>query len=869
MSKARLLNGAPAKHASVRLKFSSNQIFQDLNATGNEVTLPETLENSNTPQRNPSHQNKEDQTDMPKTQRKSSAFAIPGFDANKYGKPAKFDPQEDSPTKEIVPRIGNEGPEVVRDVPIEGTHPRKLLNLFNNQPTTKESSSHIQIESEAACKAGGTQLATDGRLDKSMTSESEVDELVNPNFRRPRRQDRRRTGNRVVAIDERKVLQSMNASQNGARKPSRGSDQARCRNSLEAKNGIGPTSAAQLDNLQAARIGDIRRSRQVRAADQTTSLSDLYKARQTVTRGRGEHNRIVHGNGHEGKSVIAANSIAGSENRDDALPLKAQTSSQVSQKASEVTELARASGVFKEELAINEKPTKPADRVRADDRGHSNGRRGGRARADGAGKNSRWISNRDIKPIYANIDKDSNAWGSDVPSDGEAMSEDSTKAMRHGKLFGRNAPAEPEASLSLPWDATKFSPAPLDWDRRPQFNNNSVEFRKGFDHWKDLAAGFAVRPETGQPFQIIETARVEQIELHADGIDLVPLKHTVNRQNAAIYGYVQRDLNDFIHMSQPLHDWDFGDWGKVDMRLQKNRDHNEETVKILNANWLAHRNLRPQSEQLEKDDPNTTGLERYKRSIAQTPATNPNTPKANMYVRPAKEQDLVQISEIYNWYIVNTARTAELCKIDGNEMHNRMLDAEAAKLPFIVAVTRSAKQSRGNVKPGKNRNGHTGETIIGFAQAADFTNMQMAERFTVEIELYVHHDWLRNGVGNCLLDRLLTSLDRGHVVRGGYDFVCDATERHRYDGGGIRDLHLLMFVIRHFKAPNPRDPEGGEHDFEKWTKKWLMDKWDFEQQGLFIKNGAKFGRFLNTAFLARETLWQPADGRLPDPASAV
>ena len=457
---------------------------------------------------------------------------------------------------------------------------------------------------------------------------------------------------------------------------------------------------------------------------------------------------------------------------------------------------------------------------------------------------SRWATTAELKPIHARIETDSNAQGSDVASDAEIESNDSTKPMHHGKLFRKNPPALPDPPLANPWDG-KFQPPPVDWNDRPRFNNNSPVFKNGFNTWTTTTAHLAVSPHNGVPFVQIPYERLQNPDLHADGLGLVEPFYTINQTNASNYGY-SVEINEITKDAKPLRPEDVTDWGKLDERNQENLEHKNEVTAQLVENWNAHqRRFKAENQIRHRED---SALQRYLSDVYR-PIHNVHAPKVNIYLRPAVRTDIGQMMELYNWYVENSPRTSELKPITHQNMISRWEDSNSAKLPSLVAVTRVHRNA---------------EVIVGYASAAEITNAAWAERISTEVEVYVHHEWLHKGVGKCLMDKLMEATDRGHLARRGYEFTCDPTIRHHYEAGGGRDLHLLIFILRHYKHPAPRDPNSPEHDYNKWLKKWLEGEWGFEEQGCLKGAGAKNSRFVNHSYLCRETKWQPCEGRIPD-----
>ena len=478
----------------------------------------------------------------------------------------------------------------------------------------------------------------------------------------------------------------------------------------------------------------------------------------------------------------------------------------------------------------------------------------------------RWATKDEVKPIYRATRTDSNAWGSELASDASTESGDSVKPMHHGKLFRNKDQGEPEQNLAG-WDG-KLQPPPVDWNDRPRFNNNTIDFRNGFNNWAKATAEL-VLPTEHFSFRTIPAAKVLNLEWHPDGLDMVPRDFTIDNSTATYYGY-QTDLGDALATCKPLTVEDFRvDWGKLDLSIADNVALKDETTGTLVQNWIAH--------QMAKTQPLNEQPIATKSPMFKEPGPEPqgSRSKLNVYLRPATKQDIQQMTDIYNYYIQHSARTAETVRIPDSEMRIRFDNAAANSLPFIVAIKKSKKGSkyydpdndpdateaveRSKIHPIQNidptyRAKWREESVVGWACANDFTAADYVERISVELEVYVDPDSRQKGVGRCLLDKLLEACDRGHVRLGSYNFHCPPEIRHMYDAGGRRDLHKLIFCLRTWQytrnpAPKHRKGKGKalekmddrEDDYECWLRGWL-ESWDFEVQGILTGVGAKHGR---------------------------
>lgn len=451
------------------------------------------------------------------------------------------------------------------------------------------------------------------------------------------------------------------------------------------------------------------------------------------------------------------------------------------------------------------------------------GRRGGRSNNT---KNPRWATTAEVKPSPAPPKSiDSNAFGSEVPSDAATASGDSLAAMENGKLLRKGQPAGIDAPLA-DWSGN-WMPPPVDWDVRPRFNTNSVEFIGELGHWKQKTAAQSLNIATGLPFTRLPMDLVENANLHPDGLSLVDPSMSVDVHNAAeVYGYSGDAIETIQHDANLIDPVIFtSDWGKLDLRVPENLKFQNECCNELLRNYNA--NINKEREQ-EINLKRAQKLARKREGpIIQTP--NPHTPRINIYLRPAVRSDIPQLQDIYNSYIQNSVRPSELHSITYSHMMTRWTDSTSEKLPFIVAVSKSAKINRGV--------GNAVEKVVGWASATDWVSAHSIERFTVELEIYVHQQHLHQGIGKCLMDKLIDSTDRGHIARKGYPFTCAPELRHEYSAGGARDLMTLIILVRGLSKP-----QNAKEDDVPWIKKWLEDEWNFEQQGHVPCIGAKFQR---------------------------
>src|SRR2546423_968158 len=322
-------------------------------------------------------------------------------------------------------------------------------------------------------------------------------------------------------------------------------------------------------------------------------------------------------------------------------------------------------------------------------------------------RNPRWATHEELKPLK--MEAGSNGWGSDFPSDASTAGDDSMKAMHHGKLFRHNPPVEADTSLTG-WDG-KWQPPPVDWNDRPRFNNNSLEYRNGFNKWLNGDI----------PFDEIPPDIVLNLDLHPDGLGFVSFREGVNERNASRkYGFTS-DVVDIVRHVAPLHGYEYlKDWGKLDLNYGDNAKYQSETTNSLVTNWVAQKTRNRHAQATPHNlDTVATAVPAAKSKVGYEHQSR--APKVNIYLRPAVRTDADQLTELYNWYVVNSRRTPDIEPIQNLEMRGRLEECLSSKLPFIVAVRREHK----NLRRLKGS-----EKIVGFASATDFSQPNLTERIS-------------------------------------------------------------------------------------------------------------------------------------------
>ena len=210
-------------------------------------------------------------------------------------------------------------------------------------------------------------------------------------------------------------------------------------------------------------------------------------------------------------------------------------------------------------------------------------------------------------------------------------------------------------------------------------------------------------------------------------------------------------------------------------------------------------------------------------------APNKYTPKANIYMRPAEIEDMKQCTKIYNHYVQETSHVCELQPVDNRYWNGRFQEAVDECTPFVVAIHMGEKKFT-NLRD-VHRKKH--ENIVGFAVAANYGGPKTAYRHSVELDMFVHHAHLRQGIGNTLLDRMLSALAPQYSLLERTLFLGEYIVDY-WIGGGHKICKTVIVNILH-DAEDTRSVE--------WKKKWLSQEHNgFECVGTLPKIGIKRGK---------------------------
>jgi phosphinothricin acetyltransferase len=111
-------------------------------------------------------------------------------------------------------------------------------------------------------------------------------------------------------------------------------------------------------------------------------------------------------------------------------------------------------------------------------------------------------------------------------------------------------------------------------------------------------------------------------------------------------------------------------------------------------------------------------------------------PPFSYEIREAQEQDLPDIQEIYNYYVMNSVVTFDENKMSLSSWKKKFAYLQKLNMPFIVAVS-------------------PGQQVLGYALVTPW-KQKRAYRFTVENSLYLRAASTGKGLGKALMQELIS-----------------------------------------------------------------------------------------------------------------
>ncbi|MFT4051835.1 MAG: GNAT family N-acetyltransferase [Microbacterium sp.] len=161
-------------------------------------------------------------------------------------------------------------------------------------------------------------------------------------------------------------------------------------------------------------------------------------------------------------------------------------------------------------------------------------------------------------------------------------------------------------------------------------------------------------------------------------------------------------------------------------------------------------------------------------------------------IREARESDIPDIREIYNYYVTNSVVTFDEKRWTLAQWREKFAHLHKVKMPFLVAVA------------------PTGQ-ILGYALVQPLSS-KSAYRYSVENSIYLGHAATGKGLGRALLEALITASEQAGI-------------------------HQMVAVI---------SDKGAEGSIA------LHQRLGFIEVGRMGRVGFKFGRWLGTVYLQKQ-----------------
>ena len=234
---------------------------------------------------------------------------------------------------------------------------------------------------------------------------------------------------------------------------------------------------------------------------------------------------------------------------------------------------------------------------------------------------------------------------------------------------------------------------------------------------------------------------------------------------------------------------------------------------------------KPKLTRAQKRETRQTWLARRQKSI-EMELNHPNKPAVDIYIRPAEWKDLTAITQIYNWYIANTAVAPQLVPMTVAEWRGRIEDCRTEGFECYVAVQRSGREAV------NGRHRVTQEPICGFAYAGDMYDRKSIFRFVARMEVFVSKEYPHVGVGRCLVDRVMCLLDINRYARRG------GCEWRGAEPNTRREIKKIYLEIPYW------DQDKADMESLRWRWQWLTGEdeksfMQFEHSGTLHQIGWK------------------------------
>jgi L-amino acid N-acyltransferase YncA len=218
-------------------------------------------------------------------------------------------------------------------------------------------------------------------------------------------------------------------------------------------------------------------------------------------------------------------------------------------------------------------------------------------------------------------------------------------------------------------------------------------------------------------------------------------------------------------------------------------------------------------------------------------------------LEPLLSQLISDLQANYLADVQNSFVTEDQAPVTEKDWAKMLEDMGRNKLPFIVAV-KGPMPVAPLVGISQNRRAPKAilppsEEIVGFAFAQPFSFGASGlntgrSRTTLDLQLYVHDQYTRKGIGRSLLDRLVQCLSSGYGAKDGYSWL-NPKDDPVYKSGGTQYWHqlIIQYPVKMENDPN----QNWMTDF--LSKYWFLEEIRLKRMGRTAINTSSILEFLD------------------------
>lgn len=203
-------------------------------------------------------------------------------------------------------------------------------------------------------------------------------------------------------------------------------------------------------------------------------------------------------------------------------------------------------------------------------------------------------------------------------------------------------------------------------------------------------------------------------------------------------------------------------------------------------------------------------------------------------IEPAQKSDLAQILEIYIYYVLNTTISLLIHEPTLDYISSRYEHTIKVGLPYLVAISNPPPDQDTPSQP---------RHVLGYIHASSFSSSKLGYAPSVELTLYIHHEYINHGIGKALLQALITALQTCEYRS------FEAGVEHLARSVKVRNLYAICSQdLGELDEAGNEVVKGAWEVKDEKTMKWYR-KLGFSDMGRLVGVGEKFGRDIDVAYL--------------------